>query len=157
MPPIVPNFTGPPSPELEEELDRQASQLLARVLEGRERVERLRALAVAAESQLDGDEAMLRHVHALLGRPDQLCLDTLDSHLRGARVREVAVQILEQRNVENEGSTTATGTSGCEAPATPSRAATPSRPSSLRSAARRASSASAELARAATESIDSCG
>ncbi|HEV2786454.1 MAG TPA: hypothetical protein VGV67_08710 [Solirubrobacteraceae bacterium] len=103
MPPVVPDLTGPPTPELEEELDRQAAQLLARVLEGRERVERFRALAVAAERQLEGDEVMLRHIHALLGRSDQLCLDTLDLHLRGARVREVALQILEQRDAENEG------------------------------------------------------
>lgn len=103
MPPVVPHVTGPPTPELEEELERQAGQLLTRVVEGRERVERLRALAVAAERQLDGDEAILRHLHALLGCSDQLCLDTLECHLRGARVREVALQILEQRDAEGDG------------------------------------------------------
>jgi hypothetical protein len=103
MAPVVPDLTGPPTPELEEELERQATQLLARVLEDRDRVEALRALAAAAESQLERDEAMLRHLHTLLGRSVQLSLDTLDTHLRGARVREVALQILEQRDDEAEG------------------------------------------------------
>lgn len=102
MPSLVPEPTGPSSPELDDELERQASQLLARVLEGRERLERLRALAVAAEHQLAGDEAMLQNLQALTGRSEQMCLETLDSHLRGARVREVAMQILTQRDADSE-------------------------------------------------------
>lgn len=94
--------TGPPSFELETELERQSDQLLARVLEGRERLERLRQLALAAERQLAGDEAMLESLRALLGRSEQMCLETLDSHLRGARVREVALQILAGRDADGE-------------------------------------------------------
>jgi hypothetical protein len=99
----LPDLGGAATEELEAELERQAAQLLARVIEGRDRVARLRDLVGAAEQQLEGDEAMLRHVQTLLGRSDQLSLETLDSHLRGARVREVALQILERRDEAHDG------------------------------------------------------
>lgn len=99
---VVAELEGPAADELESELGRQADQLLARVLEGRERVGRLRDLVGAAEQQLAGDEAMLRQLHGLLGRSNQLSLDALDSHLRGQRVREVALDILERRGPDAE-------------------------------------------------------
>ena len=98
----VPDLERPACNELEEELVRQAEQLVTRVAEGRERIARLRVLAEAAERQLEGDEAFLRQLRGLLGQSDQLCLDTLDSHLRGQRVREVAVDILERRSAADD-------------------------------------------------------
>ena len=94
----VAELEGPAADELESELGRQADQLLAQVLEGRARLERLRELVEASERQLAGDEAMLWQLHGLLGQSNQLSLDALDSHLRGQRLREVALDILERRS-----------------------------------------------------------
>lgn len=82
---------------LETELDEQARQLVQRVHDGRVRVERAQALLDAATQALQQDEQLLQQVQSLLPSAVAPALDTLDERLRGARLREVALQVLASR------------------------------------------------------------
>lgn len=68
-----------------------------RVREGRERADRLRALAEHSEAQAARDEQLLAELEAALGLADQLRLDDLDPRLGGQRLAEIAVQLLRQQ------------------------------------------------------------
>jgi hypothetical protein len=88
---------GEVGPELEQELGRQADALTRRVSDTLERLETLREFVSHLETQLEGDESMLRQLEGLLGRSAQLPLDSLNSRLRGERLRQVALDILKRR------------------------------------------------------------
>lgn len=88
---------GQVTPELEEELARQAESLAVRVAESQARLIALREITAAAEAQYEADAAILRQLEGLLGRSQQLPLEALNPRLRGERLREVAVAILRQR------------------------------------------------------------
>jgi hypothetical protein len=94
---LLPSVDGDLVPELEQELAAQADALARKVAETQERLSFLRELVATVESQLEEDESLLRQLEGLLGRGNQLPLETLNSRLRGARLREVALDILRRR------------------------------------------------------------
>ncbi|MGH2974092.1 MAG: hypothetical protein ACRDLL_04390 [Solirubrobacterales bacterium] len=69
--------------------------LTSRVEEQRERADRLRALADQVEEQARRDAVLLAELQGLAGIAPQLRIETLDEELRGRRLREVAIEILE--------------------------------------------------------------
>lgn len=69
--------------------------VLDRARECRERAERLRGLADQADDLAARQERYLREIEALLGMSPQLRLDTVNRSLRGQRLRDVAVEILD--------------------------------------------------------------
>jgi hypothetical protein len=83
------------SAELESALTEEWRALTARVEEQRERADRLRALADQVEEQARRDELLLAELKGLAGIAPQLRVETLDQELRGRRLREVAIEILE--------------------------------------------------------------
>src|SRR4051794_17381127 len=93
----LPDLDGDVQPELEQELAVQADGLAQKVSQTRERLEFLRQLVARVEDQLEVDEALLRQLEGLLGRGRQLPLETLNARLRGARLREVAIEVLRCR------------------------------------------------------------
>ena len=68
--------------------------MAARVVEQRDRAERVRALADRLEENAARDEHLLGELAAILGRDAQLRLGDLDPRLRGQHLREVALEIL---------------------------------------------------------------
>lgn len=68
--------------------------MAARVREGRQRADRLRALAEHSEAQAARDEQLLSELEAALGLASQLRLEDLDPRLGGQRLEEVAVELL---------------------------------------------------------------
>jgi hypothetical protein len=83
------------SVELETALTEEWRALTARVVEQRERADRLRGLADQVEEQARRDELLLAELKGLAGVAPQLRIETLDHELRGRRLREVAIEILE--------------------------------------------------------------
>lgn len=71
--------------------------MAARVREGRERADRLRALADHSEAQAARDELLLAELEAALGLADQLRLEDLDPRLGGQRLEQIAVGLLRQQ------------------------------------------------------------
>lgn len=75
-------------------IEAEYASLLTRVVEQRERADRLRVLADRLEENAARDEHLLGELSALLGREAQLRLEDVDPRLRGQRLRDVAVAIL---------------------------------------------------------------
>lgn len=75
-------------------IEAEFAAVATRVVEQRERAERVRALADQLEENAARDEHLLGDLAALLGRDAQLRLEDLDPRLRGQRLREVALEIL---------------------------------------------------------------
>jgi hypothetical protein len=75
-------------------IEAEYTAVAARVVEQRERADRVRALADQLEENAARDEHLLGELAALLGREAQLRLEDLDRRLRGQRLREVALEIL---------------------------------------------------------------
>lgn len=75
-------------------IEAEFAAVATRVVEQRERAERVRALADQLEDNATRDEHLLSELAALLGRDAQLRLEDLDQRLRGQRLREVAMEIL---------------------------------------------------------------
>lgn len=99
------NFTEVDAPSelpLTEALRREYRTLEARVEQSRERAERLRELADAAEEQAIAEERLLSDLAGVLGLSAQTCMDELDARLRGQRLREVAVRVLEEKHGHGE-------------------------------------------------------
>lgn len=92
-----------PSPDLfDDELEAQARQLAERLTETRKRLARARAFVRSLEAQEEAEERLLEHVQSLLPSARQPSLDTLDQRLRGARLRDVAVEVLASRAAPGE-------------------------------------------------------
>jgi hypothetical protein len=70
--------------------------LKARLLDARERADRLRKLAHHLEDQVARDEHALQELEGALGVRAQLQIEELDRELRGRRVQEVAVEVLQR-------------------------------------------------------------
>jgi hypothetical protein len=79
-----------------DELVAECRAMAVRVREGRERADRLRALADHSEAQAARDEQLLAELEAALGLADQLRLEDLDPRLGGQRLEQVAVELLRQ-------------------------------------------------------------
>ena len=62
-----------------------------------DQVERLRLLAERIEDQTQRERALLEQLEAALGHSVQLSIDELDGRLRGHRLLEVAVAVLEEK------------------------------------------------------------
>lgn len=75
-------------------IEAEYRAVATRVVEQRERAERVRALADQLEENAARDDHLLEELAALLGRSDQMRLEDLDRRLRGQRLREVAIEIL---------------------------------------------------------------
>jgi hypothetical protein len=84
------------SPDFASALRQEHERLSGRVEELRERAERLRALADGAEEMATQEERYLREIEGLLGIAPQLRLETLSRRLRGQRLQEVAIEILDR-------------------------------------------------------------
>lgn len=81
--------------DLESSLRGEYEMLLARVEAKREQSDRLRALADALEERTRRDEHLLEELAGALGIASQLRIEELSPRLRGQRLQEVAVEVLE--------------------------------------------------------------
>jgi hypothetical protein len=68
--------------------------LKSRILEARERADRLRQLAEHLDEQARRDEHALQELEGVLGLSAQLQIEQLDRELGGKRLQEIAVQVL---------------------------------------------------------------
>ena len=68
-----------------------------RVIQQREQVDRLRAVAEQVEEQTARDEHLLQELAAALGLSSQLSIDDLSQRLRGQRLQKVALEVLRLR------------------------------------------------------------
>jgi hypothetical protein len=72
----------------------ECRDIAERVRAGRERADRLRALAEHSEAQASRDERLLAELESALGLADQLRLEDLDYRLGGQRLEQIAVELL---------------------------------------------------------------
>jgi hypothetical protein len=82
---------------LDEALLREAMALRDRIDAQVDQAERLRLLAERIEDQTDRERALLEQLEGALGRSVQLSIDELDGRLRGHRLLEVAIALLEEK------------------------------------------------------------
>ncbi len=75
-------------------VERELNQLVVRIREQRERADHLRRLVEALDEQTGRDEKMLSELQGVLGLAPQLRIEELSERLRGARLREVAIEVL---------------------------------------------------------------
>jgi hypothetical protein len=83
---------------LSEALRDEYRRMHVRLELGRERASRLRELAEQAADQVAADERMLRSLAEVLGTSRQSTIDELGGALRGQRLREVAVEVLQRHH-----------------------------------------------------------
>jgi hypothetical protein len=69
--------------------------LLGRIEHEREQLERLREIVANLSDRLAHDERMLDDIDSVLGRSPQLRLEDADIRLRGRRLEQVAIDVLE--------------------------------------------------------------
>lgn len=69
-------------------------ELKSRVLDGRQRADRLRSLAEHLDQQATRDEHALHELEGALGLAAQLRIEQLDRELGGKRLLEIAVEVL---------------------------------------------------------------
>lgn len=81
--------------DLSSELRGEYELLLVRVQGQREQADRLRSLAEQLEERTAADEHLLVELAAALGLSAQLRIEDLSPRLRGQRLQEVALQVLE--------------------------------------------------------------
>jgi hypothetical protein len=75
-------------------IERELNQLVTRIQEQRERADRLRRLVEALDEQTVRDEHVLSELRGVLGLAPQMRIEQLSERLRGARLREVAIEVL---------------------------------------------------------------
>lgn len=80
--------------EIHHALHDEYRALATAITAGRDRAERLQALAERARAQAEQDERALHELAGLLGMECQLCLESLDERLRGQRLQEIAMKVL---------------------------------------------------------------
>lgn len=87
--------------ESTETLDRtllsEAVALTRRIEAQAEQAERLRLLADRIDEQTQRERALLEQLEGALGRAVQLSIDDLDGRLRGQRLLDVAIELLDQQ------------------------------------------------------------
>jgi hypothetical protein len=88
-----------PSPpgSLDEALMSEAVALARRIEAQAEQAERLRLLVDRITEQTERDRSLLAELEQALGRSVQLSLDDLDGRLRGQRLLDVAIKLLEEQ------------------------------------------------------------
>ena len=79
-------------------LQAEYEQMVVRAERGRDRAMRLRALAEQAAKQVESDERLLRSLAEVLGLSAQATIEDLGGALRGIRLREVAVNVLQKHH-----------------------------------------------------------
>jgi hypothetical protein len=82
---------------LDQALLSEAVALTRRVEAQAEQAERLRVLADRIDEQTKRERALLEQLESALGRSVQLSIDDLDGRLRGQRLLDVAVTLLEDQ------------------------------------------------------------
>jgi hypothetical protein len=87
----------PPPQKLDEALLKEAIALTKRIEAQAEQAERLRLLADRIDEQTNRDRHLLEQLEGALGRSIQLSIDDLDGRLRGQRLLDVAVTLLEEQ------------------------------------------------------------
>lgn len=90
-----------PSAESTETLDgallSEAVALTRRIEAQAEQAERLRLLADRIDEQTQRERALLEQLEGALGRSVQLSIDDLDGRLRGQRLLDVAIELLDEQ------------------------------------------------------------
>ncbi len=81
--------------DLESNLRGEYELLLVRVEQQREQADRLRALADRLEERTQRDEHLLEELAGVLGIASQLRIEDLSPRLRGQRLQEVALEVLQ--------------------------------------------------------------
>jgi hypothetical protein len=87
--------TGFGGKDLSSSLRSEFELLSERVVQQREQADRLRLLADQVEEQTGRDEHLLAEMASALGLSAQLRIDDLSPRLRGQRLQEVAVEVLQ--------------------------------------------------------------
>lgn len=82
---------------LDQALLGEAVALKRRIEAQVEQAERLRLLADRIDEQTQRDRALLQQLESALGRSIQLSIDDLDGRLRGQRLLDVAITLLEEQ------------------------------------------------------------
>lgn len=90
------------SDQVTKQVRREHPLVAKRVANLREQSLRLHALTDQVDAELEEATRMLRGIEEMLGLAPQLSLDAYSGHLRGRRLREIAVQILRQRRRPGE-------------------------------------------------------
>jgi hypothetical protein len=83
---------------LAEALRAEHIQMMVRLDRSRARAQRLRDLADQAADQVAADERLLRSMAEVLGISSQTTIEQLGGALRGQRLREVAVTVLQKHH-----------------------------------------------------------
>ena len=86
-----------PPETLDQALLGEAVALKRRIEAQAEQAERLRLLADRIDDQTQRERALLEQLECALGRSVQLSIDDLDGRLRGQRLLDVAVTLLEEQ------------------------------------------------------------
>ena len=86
---------GAPNGDLSSALQGEYELLLARVRQQREQADRFRTLADELEDRTQRDEHLLEELAGTLGIAAQLRIEDLSPRLRGRRLQEVAIEVLE--------------------------------------------------------------
>jgi hypothetical protein len=87
--------TGFGGQDLTSSLRGEFELLAQRIVQQREQSDRLRALADQVQERTARDEHLLEEMASVLGLSAQLCIEDLSPRLRGQRLQEVAVQVLQ--------------------------------------------------------------
>jgi hypothetical protein len=89
-------MSSPPG-SLDKALMTEAVALARRIEAQADQAERLRKLADRIDEQTQRDRSLLAELEQALGRAVQLSIDDLDGRLRGQRLLEVAIKLLEEK------------------------------------------------------------
>jgi vacuolar-type H+-ATPase subunit I/STV1 len=81
----------------DEVLERERRLLIQRVAGLEERVQLHRSVLQQLEVELSAEQSLLREIEELTDRRPQLRLERLDRELRGQRLREVAIEVLQRK------------------------------------------------------------
>jgi hypothetical protein len=82
---------------LDQAMLEEAVALARRIEAQAEQAERLRLLADRVDDQTQRDRSLLSELEGALGRAVQLSLDDLDGRLRGQRLLDVSLKLLEEK------------------------------------------------------------
>ena len=85
-----------PAPGLDQSLMAEALALARRVEAQVDQAERLRNFADRIEEQTGRDQHLLEELEGALGQAVQMSIDDLDGRLRGQRLQEIAIRVLEE-------------------------------------------------------------
>lgn len=87
----------PPPTDLNQALLDEAVALARRVEAQAQQAERLRHLADRIDEQTQRERSLLEQLESALGRSVQMSIDEIDGRLRGQRLLDVAIELLEEQ------------------------------------------------------------